>query len=390
VSHDIHPDWVIEGRPVRAADALLHLSEHGVSDAVRATALGALRDPHSGALHVLADALEDHGDPLWDGYDWRSMSEKLKLDQAVYAHLRREHLRDGADDEFEPVAQRLGYATSEYFGENRHGDRGSLNDRGHDLAGSVGTDEEGLIGSLFRVGRHGYRTQLLDDHDSGALARQYHPDEARRRIEADRKETLHPTRSPHPSIRESSPQLASRYKMSRVASALRSTPVASGGSLYPEQYSRGLRRKYSMDDDAFLRAIHADLTTPSPRMVYADWLDENHRPDDAARERLKAKVPVYDFERHDLKNFDERYGKPVYMTVRNNYRGNPEWGDLDEGPHTEITTWRDYHEGRGQTHKTTVPLRRRRGGASLRNDDAVRDEIEKHLNAIVEKDGHRL
>jgi uncharacterized protein (TIGR02996 family) len=62
---------------------------------------------------------------------------------------------------------------------------------------------------------------------------------------------------------------------------------------YQRQYARGLRRRYSMDDDAFKAKIAADPTDPAPRLVYADWLDEQSRHEEARVQRAASKVRVF-------------------------------------------------------------------------------------------------
>jgi uncharacterized protein (TIGR02996 family) len=47
------------------------------------------------------------------------------------------------------------------------------------------------------------------------------------------------------------------------------------------------------DWGAFRSAIEANPTDPAPRLVFADWLDDNHRPDEARIQRLASKVPVF-------------------------------------------------------------------------------------------------
>jgi uncharacterized protein (TIGR02996 family) len=44
---------------------------------------------------------------------------------------------------------------------------------------------------------------------------------------------------------------------------------------------------------AFRRAIEANPTDTAPRLVFADWLEDNERPDEARIQRLASKVPVF-------------------------------------------------------------------------------------------------
>lgn len=62
---------------------------------------------------------------------------------------------------------------------------------------------------------------------------------------------------------------------------------------YAVQYGRCLSpaRYTTADDDTFKAALASAADKPLAHQVYADWLDEQGRPDEAARHRLKGRWP---------------------------------------------------------------------------------------------------
>jgi uncharacterized protein (TIGR02996 family) len=96
---------------------------------------------------------------------------------------------------------------------------------------------------------------------------------------------------------------------------------------YRVAYARSLRRKYALssDDEAFHRAIAVDPTDHGPRLVYADWLDDNERHEEAERERLKARIPIYDERKGDHSGRTYPGDHPHLVVERDPYRSGRSW-----------------------------------------------------------------